>query len=291
MDDYANYASDKNDNRSINSQLDQIKKVLTAKGYSSRTIGSYLHYIEDFLDHIDNHVELPDISQVNDYLAHLSENLDLSRSTMNVAISAIKFYYKNLFDIDIPQRISRPKKEKKLPDILNRDEVKRLLSALKNIKSRAILVLAYSSGLRVSEVVSLKVSDLDFTRDSITVKGAKGSKDRITLFSDRAQRTIKTYIKAEQPDYWLFPGQKEGKHLTARSAQLHFKYALEKTNIKKDVSIHSLRHSFATHLLENGTDIRYIQKLLGHKSTKTTEIYTHVTNTALQKIKSPFDEL
>ncbi|MFO7793031.1 MAG: tyrosine-type recombinase/integrase [Candidatus Saliniplasma sp.] len=291
MDDYANNVSDKHDNESKNSQFDHIKKALNAQRYSSRTIVSYLHYIEDFLEHIDKPSEPPDLSYVHDYLAHLSENLELSRSTMNVAISAIKFYYKNLFDIDIPQRISRPKKEKKLPDILNRDEVKRLLSALKNIKSRAILVLTYSSGLRVSEVVSLKVSDLDFTRDSIIVKGAKGSKDRITLFSDRAQRTLRTYLKAEQPDYWLFPGQKENKHLTARSAQLHFKHSLEKTNIKKDVSIHSLRHSFATHLLENGTDIRYIQKLLGHKSTKTTEIYTHVTNTALQKIKSPFDEL
>ncbi len=291
MDADAYYVSYNRDNKMKDSQLDQIKKAMTARGYSSRTIDSYIHYIDDFLDYIDNQVDPNNLSQVNDYLSYLSTELDLSRSTMNVAISAIKFYYKNLFDIDIPQRISRPKKEKKLPDILNRDEVKRLLSALKNIKSRAILVLAYSSGLRVSEVVSLKVSDLDFTRDSITVKGAKGSKDRITLFSDRAQRTIKTYIKAEQLDYWLFPGQKEGKHLTARSAQLHFKYALEKTNIKKDVSIHSLRHSFATHLLENGTDIRYIQKLLGHKSTKTTEIYTHVTNTALQKIKSPFDEL
>ncbi len=295
MDDYANNVSDKHknkyDNGSKNSQLDQIKKVLTAQGYSSRTIGSYLHYIDDFLEHIDNPIEPPDLSQVNDYLAHLSENLDLSRSTMNVAISAIKFYYKNLFDVDIPHRISRPKKEKKLPDILNRKEVKRLLSALKNIKSRAILVLTYSSGLRVSEVVLLRVSDLDFTRDSITIKGAKGRKDRVTLFFDRAQRTLRTYLKAEQPDYWLFPGQKEDKHLTARSAQLHFKHALEKTNIQKEVSIHSLRHSFATHLLENGTDIRYIQKLLGHKSTKTTEIYTHVTNTALQRIKSPFDEM
>lgn len=210
---------------------------------------------------------------------------------MNVAISALKFYCKNMFGMDLPHRISRPKKKKKLPDILNREEVKGLLSAHKNIKSRAILVLTYSSGLRVSEVVSLKLSDLDFKRDTITVNGAKGGKDRVTVFSDKAERTIKTYLKAEQPEHWLFPGQKKDKHLTSRSAQLHFKQALEKTEINKDVSIHSLRHSFATHLLENGTDIRYIQKLLGHENTETTEIYTHVTNTALQKIKSPLDDL
>lgn len=275
--------------------LQRIKKALKAQGYSPKTVKSYLHYIEDFQGYVDDGASEtqipPSMSRVNDYLSHLSEELELSRSTMNVAISALKFYYKNMFGKDLPHRISRPKKEKKLPDILNREEVKGLLSAHKNIKSRAILVLTYSSGLRVSEVVSLKVSDLDFKRDTITVKGAKGGKDRVTVFSDKAQRTVKTYLKAEQPEYWLFPGQKEDKHLTSRSAQLHFKHALEKTDIKKEVSIHSLRHSFATHLLENGTDIRYIQKLLGHESTETTEIYTHVTNTRLRKIKSPLDDL
>ncbi|MFW6141704.1 MAG: tyrosine-type recombinase/integrase [Candidatus Saliniplasma sp.] len=249
MVDNDSYVSTTHHDKVKNSQENQIKKAMVAQGYSSRTIGSYLHYIEDFLGHIDNSDEPSDLSQVNDYLSHLSTELDLSRSTMNVAISAIKFYYKNIFDVDIPHRISRPKKKKRLPDILNREEVKRLLSALKNIKSRAILVLTYSLGLRVSEVVSLRVSDLDITRDSITVKGGRGGKDRVTLFSDRAQSTLKTYLKAEQPDYWLSPGQKEGKHLTARSAQMHFKHALEKTDIQKDVSIHSLRHSFATHYL------------------------------------------
>ncbi len=241
--------------RKDDSRSDRVKTALVAQGYSPRTIKSYVHYIEDYFGYVDNS---GDIEEVNDYLAHLSEDLDLSRSTMNVAISAVRFYFKHFYGVELPDQVSRPKKEKKLPKILNREEVKAVLSAPDDVKARAILTLTYSSGLRVSEVVSLKVSDLDFERESVTVRGAKGGKDRVTVFSERAQEVVKDYMRAYKPTYWLFPGQKDGSHLTTRSAQLHFKNALRDTNIQKKVGIHSLRHSFATHLLENGTDIRYI---------------------------------
>jgi len=152
-------------------------------------------------------------------------------------------------------------------------------------------MLVYASGLRVSEVVSLRPSDLDLERHVIIVRSAKGRKDRLTLLSDTACVAVKAYRELYQPMTWLFPGQVPMRHITTRTAQLVFEHALKRTDIAKKASVHTLRHSFATHLLESGTDIRYIQKLLGHSSVKTTEIYTHVSNHDISRIKSPLDAM
>ncbi|KAF5428731.1 Site-specific recombinase XerD [Candidatus Methanophagaceae archaeon] len=150
-------------------------------------------------------------------------------------------------------------------------------------------MLIYSAGLRVSEVVKLKLGDIDSQRELIHIKGAKGRKDRYTMLSDVAIETLSLYLKTYHPEKWLFPGQKDGGHITTRKVQRIFEDAIKKVDIDKDVSFHSLRHSFATYLLESGVDLRDIQELLGHKSSKTTEIYTHVSNKDLGKIKSPLD--
>jgi integrase len=173
-------------------------------------------------------------------------------------------------------------------ELIARKYSRRILSSISNIKHRLILILIYSAGLRVGEVVRLKVEDIDAKRRLIRIKGGKGGKDRYTILSEVALDALKEYKEKYKPEKWLFPGQRKDKHITIRTAQKIFENACKKTGIKKEVTIHSLRHSFATHLLESGVDLRYIQELLGHRSSKTTEIYTHVTVKDLN-IKSPLD--
>jgi site-specific recombinase XerD len=187
--------------------------------------------------------------------------------------------------------IKRPRKDKKLPVILSKEEVANILSSVDNIKHKAILMLVYSAGLRVGEVVRLKPEDIDSKRMLIHVKGSKGRKDRYTVLSEIALQTLREYWKKYRPEKWLFEGAKEGRYISTRTADHIFRNACEKAGIKKEVSLHTLRHSFATHLLEGGTDLRYIQELLGHTHSKTTEIYTHVSTKSLGKIVSPLDTL
>ncbi|HIE33855.1 MAG TPA: recombinase XerC [Candidatus Altiarchaeales archaeon] len=181
------------------------------------------------------------------------------------------------------------KKDKKLLVVLSREEVGRTLKSPVNIKHRVILVIAYSGG--VGEVVKLKSEDIGANRKLIHIKVSKGRKDRYTLLSDVVLQTLREYWKKEGPKKWLFSGWNEEKHITARTVQKVFHNACKKAGINKDVSAHSLRHSFATHLLADGIDLRYIQELLGHKSSKTTEIYTHVSTKNLSAIKNPLDSL
>ena len=187
--------------------------------------------------------------------------------------------------------VKRIKKDKKLPVVLSQNEVTMILSSVSNIKHKAILMLTYSAGLRVGEVVKLKVENIDADRKLIHVKGDKGRKDRYTILSDVALVVLKDYLEEHKPETWLFSGSKPNKHISTRTIQTIFKQGKEKADIKKDISVHCLRHSFATHLLESGVDLRYIQELLGHQSSKTTEIYTHVSNKNLRAIRSPLDNL
>ena len=165
----------------------------------------------------------------------------------------------------------------------------KILQSLSNIKHKAILTPVYFAGLRVGEVVKLKPEDIDSDRRLIYIRGSKGRKDRYALLSDIALRILREYYKEYKPSKWLFEGARKGRHISTRTVQAIFRQACEKAGIKKEVSVHSLRHSFATHLLENGVDLRYIQKILGHKSSKTTEIYTHVSKASIASIKSPLD--
>lgn len=175
--------------------------------------------------------------------------------------------------------------------MLSKEEVLSLLKSVDNEKHKTILFLIYSAGLRLGEVVRLQINDIDSKRMLIKVIQGKGRKDRYTLLSDVALKQLRKYYSIYKPERWLFPGGKEGSYLTERSVQKIFERACQKAKIRSDVSVHTLRHSFATHLLESGTDLRYIQELLGHSSSKTTEIYTHVTEKKLSNIRSPLDYL
>lgn len=217
-----------------------------------------------------------------------------SPAYVNQAISALRFLAAEVFKQPSEQtKYIRPKKEKKLPYVLSELEVLRVIQAPTNLKHRTMLYLAYASGLRVSEVVRLKTTDIDPERGILRVRQGKGKKDRPTLLSQTAWEMIQKYVDAElrSTSMWLFPGQHPRSHLHERSLQKVFKEALLTSGVMKQVGIHVLRHSFATHLLENGTDLRYIQELLGHANPSTTERYTHVSTKNLKRIQSPLDRI
>ncbi|MDR0623710.1 MAG: tyrosine-type recombinase/integrase [Treponema sp.] len=267
----------------------KLESELHSRKYSPRTIRSYLHYNKYFCRRIQKTPEAVTAGDIKNYLAYLDKTLDLSASSMNLAISALKFFYKYVMKKDIAREQHRPRHDKKLPAVFSGPEIRNLLDCEKNPKHRLLLMLAYSSGLRVSEVVALKKEHIDFHRKLILIHTGKGRKDRYTLLSDRAAEFILQYCGLHEIDGWLFPGASIGHHLSVRSAQTIFAKALTKARIAKPASIHSLRHTFATHLLENGTDIRYIQELLGHTTLRTTQRYTQVTRRTVLKIRSPLD--
>jgi integrase/recombinase XerD len=191
-------------------------------------------------------------------------------------------------DID---EIERPRRMQRLPDILSRGEVENLLKGITNLKHKSMLSLIYACGLRRSELINLEIRSIDSARKLLIIKEAKGKKDRVAPLPESMIEMLRTYYKAYKPKRWLFEGFNESEKYTESSLQQVFKQAVEKAKIKKHVTLHTLRHSYATHLLENGVDLRYIQEILGHKSSKTTEIYTHVTSKSIEKIKSPFENL
>jgi site-specific recombinase XerD len=269
--------------------FEELQRELISRKYSSKTIKAYIHYNEDLLRFAKKSPVDVVEKDVKNYLFYLADEKDSSASTLNIAINALNFYYGEILKKNFAYEIKRPKKDRKLPVVLNKEEVFKILSSVTNVKHRAILMITYSAGLRVSEVVRLKVEDIDTERKLIHVRSAKGRKDRYTLLSEVTAETLNLYLKSYQPKKWLFPGKDENSHLTVRSAEKIFDNAVRGAGITKDVSVHSLRHSFATHLLESGVDLRYIQELLGHKSSKTTEIYTHVSNKNLSRIQSPLD--
>lgn len=223
---------------------------------------------------------------------HLLNNEKNSHAHVSQGINSIKIYYSDILSLGkLQYEIPRPKKEMKLPNVLSEEEVMKILKSVKNLKHRALLFVTYSAGLRVGEVTRLKVSDIDSDRMLLHIVQGKGRKDRYSVLSEVTLLVLREYFKVYQPEYWLFPGQDINKPITERTVQKVFKNACENAKIKKYVTTHSLRHSFATHLLENGTDLRYIQELLGHKNSKTTEIYTHVSKICIQKIESPLDRI
>jgi len=269
-----------NDVRLFNDELKLLK-------YSKATIKNYLSCLNEFIStQTDNSIPYED--RVKSYLLNKIDK-GASASSINLYLSSLKLYGSKILKVNISDNIERPSKDKILPHVLSINEVKLIFKYVGNLKHRTILMLIYSAGLRVSEAASIKLSDIDFARDDIHIKNAKGRKDRITLLAENFKVILKTYLETYKPDKWLFAGQEPGSHISIRSIQKIFETAVSRAEINKDVSIHSLRHSFATHLLENGTDIRYIQELLGHENTKTTMIYTKVSNSALRKIKSPLD--
>ncbi len=274
-------------------QIENFVKWLRSKRYSESTIKTYVDAIRVFLKFFSEKA-LYDIEN-NDIIIFNNEYIlknKLSASYQNQMVNAVKLFFQTVQNRKLNiEQIHRPKKPKTLPNVLSKEEIKVILEAHGNIKHRAMLSLIYACGLRRSELLNLKPTDIDSKRGILLIKQAKGKKDRIAPISEKIIELLRQYYKAYKPTVWLFEGQQKGEQYTAESLQSVLKQALQKSNINKPVSLHWLRHSYATHLLERGTDLRYIQELLGHKSSKTTEIYTHVSTKSLQQITSPFDDL
>jgi integrase/recombinase XerD len=260
--------------------------------YSEHTQETYKHMFEEFINHFSK-IEIDEITDamIVEFLRYLVNERNISGSYQNQSINSIKFYYER---VKGGQRkiytIDRPRKEKMLPEVLSEEEVVQLLNATDNLKHKAIFMTIYSAGLRISEAVNLKIKDIDSKRMQIRVEQAKGKKDRYTLLGTKTLEILRKYVAMYKPKVWLFEGVGD-KQYSSSSIQANFKISVNKTGIKKRVTVHTLRHSFATHLLEAGTDIRYIQSLLGHSSGKTTEIYTHITTKGFEQIRSPLDKL
>ena len=273
--------------------LHEAENELVLQGYSKNTIKTYSYYLSLFFKHFPdkNVLELSN-ENLKSYFLDFIEQKNPSYSARSQNINAIKFFYEKVLKrpktvFDLP----RPRKPKILPKAMSRNEVFKLLSVISNLKHKAILHIIYSGGLRLSELLNLKIEDVDSERMLIHIKGGKGKKERTTILGHNCLLQLREYYRSYKPQIWLFESTKEGRKYSAKSVQNIFKANLKKTGAKKTFTVHSLRHSFATHLLEQGVYLRYIQELLGHSSSKTTEIYTHVSTKNLQNIVSPADLL
>jgi integrase/recombinase XerD len=274
-------------------QIEKFKQWLRSKRYSESTIVTYSEALKSFFVFY-NTKAIVEISN-EDVIIYNNEYIlknKLSSSYQNQIVNAIKLYFKTIRETKIEvDKIHRPKRAKVLPNVLSKEEVKAILEAHSNIKHKMMLSLIYSCGLRCGELLALKPVHIDSKRNIVLLKNAKGKKDRIAPLSPKILEMLREYYKIFKPTSFLFEGRTAGEAYDARSLQLILKQAIQKAGITKPVTLHWLRHSFATHLLESGTDLRYIQELLGHSSSKTTEIYTHVSTKSIQQIKSPFDDL
>mgnify|MGYP001603142069 CR=1 FL=1 len=265
--------------------LETLARELAIRGFSRRTIKAYLGHNRQFLQWLRHSAREVTTDDVKNFLLYLRSN-GYTNTSLNSVISSLKFYYGDVLKRKLFYSIARPKKEKYLPTVLSREEIQQLLDHTANQKHRLLLALAYGSGLRVSEVVALKVRDLDFSNQIILVQQAKGNKDRLTLFPASLFDQLQQFTAGRAGTEYLFRSE-QGGSLTTRTAQKIFEQALQRADQKKEATFHSLRHSFATHLLEQGTDMRYVQELLGHQDVRTTQRYTHVTSTRLRNIQSP----
>lgn len=274
------------------SQLrDKMKMDLELKGYSPNTQASYIRNVVAFSQYFSKSPSIMGENEIRDYLHHLITR-NLSDSHVNIVHSSLKFLYQTTLNRSWHDfKIPRSKVRKRLPEILAESEIKSLLNVTRNLKHHAILMTTYAAGLRVSEAAQLRIEDIDSNRMAIRVNQGKGNKDRYTLLSKTNLNILRSYWKEYRPTTWLFPGLTYDKHITTRTIQKVFEKSAQKASIKKDVSVHSLRHSFATHLLEAGTDLYHIQRLLGHSSPKTTAVYIHLKKEDLLKIQSPLDSL
>lgn len=274
-------------------QIEKFKQWLRSKRYSENTITTYTEALKSFLIF---YREKPITEITNeDVIVYNNEYIlknNLSASYQNQIVNAIKLFFQTIQETKMMvDKIHRPKRAKLLPNVLSKEEIKLILNAHSNIKHKTMLSLIYSCGLRRSELLNLKPADIDSKRGIVIIRQAKGKKDRIAPLSPKILEMLREYYVISKPKTWLFEGQNIGEHYSEQSLQSVLKQALQKVGNTKPVTLHWLRHSYATHLLENGTDLRYIQELLGHSSSKTTEIYTHVSTKSIQQIKSPFDDL
>lgn len=269
--------------------LKKLETELRLRGFSQRTVDTYLKQNKLFLDYIKKKPSQVTEDDIKDYLVDVMTNKKLSARTASLKKSALKFFYDNVLDKKIVT-LKTPKIPKSIPEVLTKDEIKDLIDAAGSKKTKLIIKFLYSTGLRVSELINLKLNDLALKQKEGWVRKGKGSKDRFFKIPDSLTKDIEDYIKTlDNEEIYLFPGKNNT--LSARNIQKIIQKAAERAGIKKEVSPHKLRHSYATHLLDNGVDIRMIQELLGHSNLSTTQIYTHVSKEQLKKIKSPLDSL
>lgn len=272
-----------------------LKQQLLLKAYSKSTIRTYINEFRQFLVTIKSHAaEEFTVQRLKDYFQYCHEKLHLSENTIHSRINALKFYYEQVLGREkFFWKIPRPKKPLQLPKLLNEGEIRKLFNALSNKKHKAMLFTAYSAGLRVSEIVNLKIADIDSERMQIFVRCAKGKKDRYVNLSPILLDLLRSYMREyrPRPKKYLFESEQTQTAYPTRTVQQIFSNAKKAAGIRKEVGIHSLRHSFATHLLEKGTDIKFIKDLLGHFNIKTTERYLHVSKERFVNIVSPFDDL
>jgi integrase/recombinase XerD len=271
---------------------DEFIEKLKELRYSNNTIKSYKQLFEEFINYYPTEsLEVISEEKIISFLRYLVNERCVSISYQNQAINAIKFYYERVLR---GQRkiytIDRPREEELLPEVLSEDEVAKIIRSIENVKHKAIIMTIYSGGLRISEVVNLKIKDIDSKRMQIRIEQSKGRKDRYTLLGNTTLKVLREYVKQFKPKNWLFEGE-SGSQYSTTSIRNIFRKAVHKVGISKRVTVHTLRHSFATHILEAGTDLRYIQSLLGHESSRTTEIYTHITTKGFDQIKNPLDKL
>jgi len=274
-------------------QIQRFRDWMQQKRYSPNTIKTYSEAISTFLKYF--HYKTTSVitnADLIDFNSNYIIKNGYSSAYQNQVINGVKLFFSFAgslkFDIE---KTERPRREHKLPNVLSKQEMATILGAPSNVKHKTMLSLIYACGLRRSELLNLKPENIDSKRHLLIILNAKGKKDRVVPISDKVIEMLREYYKVYKPKIWLFEGQKQGEKYSEKSIQSVLKQALENARISKPVTLHWLRHSYATHLLESGTDLRYIQELLGHKSSKTTEIYTHVTEKSIQKIKSPFDDL
>lgn len=272
--------------------ITKYKHQLILRNYSKSTVDAYLSSLNNFLQYVKKK-GFKEISatQLEIYFFFCKKELNYSYSTMKQQLAAVRFLYQEVlkkpvdFDFNI-----KMKKPSTIPEVLSVEEVQRLLNSFTNVKHKAIFTLCYSAGLRLGEILNIKMSDIDSDRMQIRIHQAKGKKDRYSLLSPKVLELLRKYVGEYTPKEYLFEGQNGGKYSSASVQQLMRKHR-KKANIKKKATPHTLRHSFATHLLDKGTDIRFIQELLGHAHISTTQIYTHVSSKSLKDVKSPIEYL
>ena len=280
---------DNKTNPSQKAQNDFLTK-LQVKRYSQNTLRNYTAHFNTFCNYFkgSDPEKLTD-ENVYEYLNYIVIKKEVSPSYQKMAINSIKFYYENVLQRKVKSYLyPRPKEGKKLPIVLSEEEIRKIIESIENIKHKTIIMAIYSSGLRISEATNLKLNDIDVNRMIIRIEQTKGKKDRYTPLSKKFYEMLEKYLATYNPKLYVFEGQDGGKYST-KSIQKIFQKALKKKGIMKKATVHTLRHSYATHLLEHGTDLRYIQEILGHNSSKTTEIYTHVTTKNIGNIRSSLD--
>jgi integrase/recombinase XerD len=274
-------------------EIEQFRRWMEHKRYSPSTVKTYVHAITVFLQFIQPKTSA---EATNDDMQRFVYQYmiphRLSFAYQNQAVNAAKLFFKTIRGSKLEvEQLERPRSEHKLPNVLSKEEVAAILRASPNLKHRTMLSLIYACGLRRGELLALTPSSIDSKRHMLIILNAKGKKDRMVPISDKVIAMLREYYKVYRPQKWLFEGQQAGEPYSETSLQKVLKFSLGFANVNKPATLHWLRHSYATHLLESGTDLRYIQELLGHKSSRTTEIYTHVSEKSLQKVKSPFDDL